>query len=444
MKYVSNLLKLITWLLKVVSINFVVTALLVFVALSSLALLTRFDGMAQRLHLTPNTLDECKKTEHYKVSLHQAEIFKFNKKEIESYCESKILLKKDWIRSNTYWDYHYYSKSQLETPLINYFNSEFFNSRKVPCSKNVGDSKILNVWAFGGSTMENLETSDEKTIANTVCKRLSIDQDVSLMNLGIGSFYSEMEIHKLLNLMKFTINHEKVAPPDIAIFYNGYNDAIRLTDGKWSGIPRLVSDRYISASSTRSNLLESVYWFLLSARNFFLALTGDRANFITISIEKFTNKIANKKGTENLMLAKRIDANTTKNGLLVSSYAYLNDQLVLSGICSAKKIKCIVILQPVLSLRNKPVGKIENAVQNAYNKNGLNKLTIRFYNEVRNKIKLYENNYYKVIDLSNIINDSKYSQFPFFYDFGHTGFYASEIIGVEIGNQINNIIKENK
>ena len=46
----------------------------------------------------------------------------------------------------------------------------------------------------------------------------------------------------------------------------------------------------------------------------------------------------------------------------------------------------------------------------------------------------YLNNYE---DIYNIINIEKYSNFPFFYDFGHTGFYAGEIIGNEISIELN-------
>lgn len=436
MKIIKYLIILIKRISKIFFINFILFLTLLILALSGISFLKRFDGMAERLHLTPNTIEQCKKTPHFKVSLQQAEFLNLQTNELESYCKNKSSLTKDWIREKTYWDYHYISSSKLENPDFNYYDSDHFNSRIVPCSNDISNKNILNVWAFGGSTTENLETSDRNTIVNNICKKISSKNNVSFVNLGVGSFYSEMEIHKLLNLLKLTIAHEKVAPPDIVLFYNGYNDSIRLIDGKWSGLPRPISDRYISTSGTRSNIMEATYWFSLSMRNFFLALTGDRPNLVTNLIERVTNKISNKKTTKNLLLAKRIARDETLDGMLISSIAYLNDQKVLSGICKSTKIKCFTILQPVLPLRKKPVGDVEKSVHKHYEENGLSDLTIRFYDEVRNNIKQYENNFYKVIDISNIINIEKYSNFPFFYDFGHTGFYAGEIIGNEISIEL--------
>jgi hypothetical protein len=283
--------------------------------------------------------------------------------------------------------------------------------------------------------MQNMETSDESTIGNIVCLRMNEVSPTSVLNLGVGSFTAEMEMHKFLNLLKFTIAHSAVARPDIAIFYDGYNDSKRLIWGKWSGPPSYISDKFANAlsSSLPSVWLHST---LQLAENYFLELSDRKSNFMSDVISSLKTRI-DLSGRSNDLLAKRVGFEEEIDGMLVSSRAYLEDQTSLSGICLKNKIKCYLILQPVLPLRNSPVGDVET--RNYQNWNPTTKqgsIIRRFYKEVSRELVRLESPYYKVLSLADLPNDTEMLAVPFFYDFGHTGFYASEIIGNAIARDL--------
>ena len=107
--------------------------------------------------------------------------------------------------------------------------------------------------------------------------------------------------------------------------------------------------------------------------------------------------------------------------------------------CEELQIKCFVFLQPLLSQREKPVGDIEINKFELQELNGINKVVNKFYDEVKSELKekSVNSNFYNFIDLSQLINEPKFSDIPFFYDFGHTGFYTSKFIGQEMGRILN-------
>ena len=66
---------------------------------------------------------------------------------------------------------------------------------------------------FGGSTLSNLETSDEYTISNALCKSLNFKANI--LNLGVGGFHAELELIKFINLTKMSLNSSENTKPDI-------------------------------------------------------------------------------------------------------------------------------------------------------------------------------------------------------------------------------------
>ena len=99
----------------------------------------------------------------------------------------------------------------------------------------------------------------------------------------------------------------------------------------------------------------------------------------------------------------------------------------------------LCFFQPLLSQRKKPVGEIEIKKYKFQDLNGVNKLVNRFYNEVKTEQSenFLNSNFYNFIDISQLINQPKFSEIPFFYDFGHTGFYTSKFIGKEMARILN-------
>src|SRR5262249_3348615 len=83
------------------------------------------------------------------------------RKQLEMYAEADHALK--------YYDYFLYSAAPGKLPAAEF--TDLFSARKTPASVADTDARHF-IWMFGGSTMQNMETSDELTIANTVAEVL--------------------------------------------------------------------------------------------------------------------------------------------------------------------------------------------------------------------------------------------------------------------------------
>jgi len=177
--------------------------------------------------------------------------------------------------------------------------------------------------------------------------------------------------------------------------------------------------------------LEEYYYFI----------SNGKINLISSSTKEIANYFSKKRIIQNELLSKKTVEDQQIGGLLLSSVSYLNDQRVLSGICKVMEIQCITVLQPVLPLRNKPVGIIEEKNFLKFENDGTLSLVRRFYNEVLLRIFDLENEYYKVLDISDLMNKKNYINLPFFYDFGHTGYFSGEILGEEIGFFLKSIVE---
>lgn len=63
-----------------------------------------------------------------------------------------------------YYDEFIYATAPVSLTHVNF--TDYYSARLTPNSVPLSDAKNI-VWTFGGSTMENRETTDELTIANT-------------------------------------------------------------------------------------------------------------------------------------------------------------------------------------------------------------------------------------------------------------------------------------
>lgn len=427
------------WIL--ITVNLIIGVLALLILLSLIGWEARHSGRTSYVHIEGNTTEEsCKESAHIQLSIEQARLLKKDISDLDRYCKSKSLITAEWSKARTYWDYHYYSHKELNTPELKFNDENQFNSRAVPCSDNVRSQNARDVfWLFGGSTMQNLETSDENTIANTFCKRYPIKEAI-VINFGVGSFYSEMETAKLLNLYKINIRAQ-YGLPTAAIFYNGYNDSHRLMSGaSWAGLPSGVSNRLSSAYSTTDSFRKASYWFVRALNEKFMNYAGGKKNFVNDTLIRGLMALEVSEPSVNSVIAKTTDWREESDGMLLTSRAYIHDQRVLSSICKAIGIKCFTVLQPVLSLRDRPVGKIEIQNYQRQERDGINQITRRFYSEVKAALLPLQDENYFLIDLSGLPNERRYVDLPFFYDFGHTGYYTGEIIGERLGKEVFNII----
>ena len=123
---------------------------------------------------------------------------------------------------------------------------------------------------------------------------------------------------------------------------------------------------------------------------------------------------------------------------MLNTRGYIYDQKKLKGICEELKIKCFVFSTITFS-EEKPVGEVEIKAYNLQDLNGVNKIVNEFYDEVKSELndKSINSSFYNFIDMSQFVNQAKFSEIPFFFDFGHTGFYTSKFIGQEMGRILN-------
>lgn len=436
------LIKKIYAIFSTIVVNIFLFLLLTSVFLLLIGVEARFSNRASYSHIQKNdSINSCLNSPHIQLSREQASLLHKSTTELTSYCQSRTEIKQDWIDERTYWDYHYYSQKKLQTPEINFNDTDLFNSRAVPCSATDSiKSENATIWIFGGSTMQNMETSDQNSIANVFCEKYSQGKRIKVLNLGVGSFYSELEIAKLLNLYKLELRNDK-SLPSVAIFYNGYNDSQRLMNGgSWAGLPPGVSNRLASAYSNQSSFSRSFYWFLRSFNEKFMDFSQGKKNFVSHGLNVIIRKIENQSST-NYRVGEAADWHAESDGILLTSKAYIHDQRILAGICKSLTISCFTVLQPMLALRENPIGEVEKENYLTQEKSGINDVTKRFYREVKIGLKVLENQNYHLIDLSNLPNNSEYSKLPFFYDFGHTGYYSGIIIGSALSEKVANFSK---
>ena len=292
----------------------------------------------------------------------------------------------------------------------------------------------MDVW---GSTMQNLTTSDENTIANVFCSNLNMPAKV--LNLGTQGFFAELETQKLLNIAKLRLRKEKYLP-DIAIFYNGYNDSEKIfTGGHWTGLPGRLSRKFMNSTNLYPKMpfwVRALNKVTEKSKYISIDIAGGNANAISNLLDKFSNyQISSYQSNfNNSLLTEEISPSTEVNGILLSTRSYMHDQKILKGICDGLKIKCITVLQPMVFTRKLPVGKYELMMSKLPQAKNIK----RFYREVDFELSKLEKDseFFSYINLSSIVNEPRFKDFPFFFDQGHTGFYSSKIIGKILAQRV--------
>jgi hypothetical protein len=288
------------------------------------------------------------------------------------------------------------------------------------------------IWIFGGSTLQNSETSDKNTIANYICKGISKNNNIRLLNLGVGSFYSEMEIIKFINLYKLTLKNPKLLP-HIAIFYTGINDSKRVIEtGRWAGLPQDRTEKFATTLSNRGSFYKSIFYGLEGIHLSVLEIVKGKQNILSDFLFQFTDFLRTKIFFQNDMILQKVKGDYLINDKLLSSISFLYDQKNLSGICKSLKVKCLTILQPSLALRKNPVGGVEKMFKNRIDNNGVTTQIRRFFREIKLEIYNLENEYFRIMDMTKFSDDDRFVKLPLYYDLAHTGYFTSEFIGKEI------------
>jgi hypothetical protein len=119
-----------------------------------------------------------------------------------------------------YYEYFLFSAAPCATATVNV--SDFYSSRATPASQPA-DRADLIVWTFGGSTMQEFETTDARSIANVIARTMaSAGVGARVENFGAPTFQSSLELVKFMTLAA-RVPADRL--PGVVVFYDGYNDA---------------------------------------------------------------------------------------------------------------------------------------------------------------------------------------------------------------------------
>lgn len=304
-----------------------------------------------------------------------------------------------------YYDEFLYAPAPVSTGHVTF--TDYYSARRTPDSVSLPDAEHI-VWTFGGSTMENTETTDSLTIANTWARVFNRELGPThVKNFGAGGFFSSYELIKFQKLLRDVPDDER---PTMAIFYDGYNDAefgFQYGPGQIQKdlslkLQALVEHRHLALwTYSFSRLLErgSRLWELTGARFFERALfpLGEpRAD------------------AENLVAAVRV---------------YTSNVKMLRATCEAFEIRCFFVLQPLL-LTKAPLTPVEQetlAALEAHARFGPDGIRFvrAFYAEVATRLDGEE----AFIDASGVLNGRAE---PDFFDPGHVGALTPPIVGERI------------
>jgi hypothetical protein len=314
-----------------------------------------------------------------------------------------------------YYDEFLYAASPVVTRHVTF--TEYYSARSTPDSMPLSEAEHI-VWTFGGSTMENTETTDSLTIANTWARVFNHTLGAShVKNFGTGGFFSSYELIKFQKLLREVPEQER---PTMGIFYDGYNDAVfGFQYGPGSTQKDLSLKLQSLVESQHVRLWTYVSSKLIARWSSLWERTGDR--LIQHVLFPLGNPLPN------------------ADYLARSVRVYVSNVKMLRAICDAFKIRCFFVLQPLL-LTKMPLTLMEQEALQAleahprFGPTGA-RFVRTFYAEVTELLGGDEG----FIDASRILNGRSD---PDFYDVGHVGALTPPVIGEKIAAQI--LVRLNK
>jgi hypothetical protein len=308
-----------------------------------------------------------------------------------------------------YYDEFLYAAAPVATKHINYTN--YYSARLTPDSVPLSKAEHI-IWTFGGSTMENTETSDELTIANTWARIFNHSLGAThVKNFGTGGFFTSYELIKFQKILREVPETEH---PTMAIFYDGFNDA-QFGFQYGPGNPQTDMSHKLQAMVEHKNLVLLTY-------------AGSRG------LEKYS-RLWGRTGARlvEYFLFPLTEPNTADTVLEGTVNIYVNNVKMIQAICDVYGVRCFFVLQPLI-VTKQPLSELEQEVLNSLENHPRfgheGTAFIRaFYDRVPNELVDNQN----FIDASYILDGQSQSDF---HDLGHTGALTSPIIGMKIADLI--------
>jgi hypothetical protein len=308
-------------------------------------------------------------------------------------------LLRDWSALRFgYRDYYFYSPMTSSSETVNF--TSYFGARATPDSVDVASASEV-IWAFGGSTMQNLESDDRLTLANRIAAELNQQRvPARVYNFGSGGFQSSLESAKFQELLRRTPQSEW---PTTAIFYDGFNEAMY---GYYFGPAALPQD----ISLKMKDLVEGDY----------LRLVAYMTSQIISKYSVFWSKAISPKvgqatyGSHVYPDRKNVERTTD---------AYATNVRMTLGICRNLNMRGRFFLQPLTATKS-PLTALEKAALDSLDEDYV-EFVRAFYARAVEMLKQEEGFH----DISHILDLEPGSHF---FDLGHT----SPFSGVPIGKAL--------
>ncbi len=302
-----------------------------------------------------------------------------------------------------YYEYFLFSWAPCATATVNV--SDYYSSRRTPASEPA-DRADLIVWTFGGSTMQDFETTDARSIANVIARTLvTVGVSVRVENFGAPTFQSSLE------LVKFVTLAARVPPerlPGVVVFYDGYNDA---------------NHGYYFGAGSMQNDLSAKLAALIEHKSGTLSLYGISMGLAAHSA--FWQTYVHKRLEHALFHDP--DPQPDEANLRRAVDVYLRNTQIASGVCAAIGARCFFVLQPLIATKA-PLGPGETQVIAAM-KPSLIEFARRFYALTRAAMQGSP----AFIDGSAVLNDHPEDVF---HDLGHVSESGVPAVGEFIAGQI--------
>jgi hypothetical protein len=322
----------------------------------------------------------------------------------QDFAEFEALIEDVYSKGNgaPYQHEFLYGPPEKSTNHVNF--TTYFSARRTPDSVPLDGAEHI-IWTFGGSTMENTETTDSLTIANTWARAFNRELGgVHVKNFGTGGFFSSYQLIKFQRLLREVPQAEH---PTIGIFYDGYNDAefgFQYGPGSLQKdlvlkLQALVNGRHLVLWSNASSRL-------LARHSRLWQRTG--ARLVEAKLFPFPEPHPT---PENLAAAVRI---------------YTSNVRMIRAICETFEIRCFFILQPLLVTKT-PLTPLEQEALDwleghpRFGPEGTN--FVRGFYAQAARLLTGEPGF---IDASRILDDRS---IPDFYDLGHVGALTPPVIG---------------
>jgi hypothetical protein len=308
-----------------------------------------------------------------------------------------------------YYDEFLYAMAPYSSTHVNF--TDYYSARLTPGSVPLAKAEQI-VWTFGGSTMENTETTDSLTIANTWARLFNESLGPThIKNFGTGGFFSSYELIKFQKLLREVPEDEL---PTMAIFYDGYNDALF---GFQYGPGNLQKDLSLKLQALveYDNLTTGTYAISrgLARYSRFWERTG--ARFV-----------------EHWLFTLPEPSTATAN-LEAAVHIYTSNVRMIQATCQLFEIRCYFVLQPLL-LTKTPLSQVEQEVLDGleahprFGPEG-SQFMRDFYSQAAQELSGYD----FFIDASYVLNGRTQSDF---YDPGHVSAQTPPIIGEAIARLI--------